>query len=256
MMREVLERARRIGDQLWAQMSLDASALADMLDGRFADSAATLAEFDDPDLPEAIRLQAEYSKGLLKLYQRPSPEDFTRTRSALDRLITDADLLTQREIAHAEIDLLEGDCVAATNRQITYAEAPAVPIHAYLAAMWTGDEAAMSRAAGEVAAGNPGRYVDAVATLLRASLLALGGDRDTAATGFRTAIETLSRVGMAMETAIARAVFARRVGLDHPEAAAAAASARTWLEQVGAHRVLEVFAEALPGDARVASTGS
>ncbi len=256
MMREVLERARRIGDQLWAQMSLDASALADMLDGRFADSAATLAEFDDPDLPEAIRLQAEYSKGLLKLYQRPTPEDFTRTRSALDRLITDADLLTQREIAHAEIDLLEGDCVAATHRQITYAEAPAVPIHAYLAAMWTGDEAVMSRAAGDMAAGNPGRYVDAVATLLRASLLALGGDRDTAATGFRTAIETLSRVGMAMETAIARAVFARRVGLDHPEAAAAAASARTWLEHVGAHRVLEVFAEALPGDARVASTGS
>jgi hypothetical protein len=193
---------------------------------------------------------------MLKLYQRPTAEDFVRTRGALDQLVTDADLLTQREIAHSEIDLLEGDCVAAAHRQITYVEAPAVPIHAYLAAMWIGDEATMSQAAGDMAAGNPGRYVDAVATLLRASLLALGGDRETAATGFRTAIETLSRVGLAMENAIAQAVFARRVGLDHPEAAAAAASARAWLEQVGAHRVLEVFAEALPGEARVASTGS
>ena len=254
--REVLERARRIGDQNWAQMSLDASALADMLDGRFADSAATLAEFDDPDLPEAIRLQAEYSKTLLKLYQRPNAADFVHTRRVLDTLITDADLMTQREIAHSEIDLLEGDFSAAANRRIVYVEAPAVPIHAYLAAMWVGDQGVMSQAAGDMAAGNPGRYVDAVATLLRASFLAIGGDRETAATGYRTAIEALSRVGMAMETAIARAVFAKRIGLDHPEAAAAASMARAFLEQVGAHQVLQVLADGLPAEARVAATGS
>jgi tetratricopeptide (TPR) repeat protein len=255
-LREVLERSRRIGDQQWAQISTDASALADIYEGRFADAAATLTEFDDPDLPEAIRLQAEYSKSLLKLYQRPTPEDFVHTRRVLDTLITDADLLTQREIAHSEIDLLEGNFSAAANRRIIYTEAPLVPTHAFLAAIWAGDEAVMSRGVSDMSTGNPGRYADAVATLLRAALLAIGGDRETAATGFRTAIETLSRVGLAMETAIARAVFAKRIGLDHPEAAAAASMARALFEQVGADQVLKVFAAALPGEVMVAATGS
>lgn len=256
MMREVLERARRIGDQQWAHMSLDATALSDMLDGRFADSAANLAEFDDPDLPEAIRLQAEYSTTLLKLYQRPKPEDFARAHALVDQLIADDDLRAQREIAHAEIDLLEGDCAAASHREFPYVEAPAVPIHAFLAAAWIGDQAVITQAIADMTAGNPGRYVDAVATLLRASLLALGGDRETAATGFRSAIDALSRVGTGIETALARVVFARRVGLDHPEAAAAAAAARAWLEQVGADQVIRVFAEVLPVEAGIAATGS
>ncbi len=92
-----------------------------------------------------------------------------------------------------------------------------------------------------------GRAVDADRASIRAGLAALDGDRDAAINGYRTALTGWRDLGLPWDEILTALVFVTLLGPDQPEAAAAAASAITLAEGLGARRVVTLLERAAGG---------
>ncbi len=100
-----------------------------------------------------------------------------------------------------------------------------------------------------IATGAHGRAIDSDKVAIRAGLAALDGSTQEAIAGFRAAIAGWRDLGLPWDEAMTSILFVRLVGPGSPEARAAADSARTILEGLGARRVLEIL------DASLAEAG-
>ena len=246
-MADILERARRVGDQAWTYRAAGAVASSLLADGRFEEAEAMFAEFEDEDLPDYVRDELEMGRVIGVLYQSPTDEDFAKARDLIERTLSDPDMRGSWESAHAGVDVLEGDIEAAAARGISELRlSEAIPSDQFFAIAWTRDVERLAAAIEALAGTSLGRYGTGYRHLLVASLDAIEGNIEGALEGFRTVIDIWSRTAPAMELATAQALFAYLVGTSHPEAAAASERAAAWIDAVGATRLRRVLAPGLP----------
>jgi class 3 adenylate cyclase len=255
---DMLERGRRFADSAGLLRMRNSVAERLIADGRFDDAMALLAEVDLDTLPDLWHNVYRLTLATEEMYRHPSPGVFDRARRILSHWedSTDPQMRSMVDAVHAMIDVLVGDIDAALARSMPSDLGTDAMAAVVAASMWSRDPLHLQRALTYVE-GLPmqGRFTGAVRGLLVATLEAVEGRTDAAVSGFTAAIDTLDAVGTGMDRVQARALFAATVGLDRPEAAAAARDALEWIRSVGAHQLERAWAAGLPREAGVAAAG-
>lgn len=115
------------------------------------------------------------------------------------------------------------------------------------AAAWLGDPDALAGVARQLREHRGrGRRIKGLRLFADAAQAALAGERDEAARLFGDAIALWEQTATGLELALLQATFAKMVGQEHPEAAAAAASAYQWFSDSGSALLLDVLREGFP----------
>jgi hypothetical protein len=115
------------------------------------------------------------------------------------------------------------------------------------AAAWLGDRDRVLETVSKLAADpGRGRRVKGLRLFAEAAERALDGDMASAIELFEAATDLWQESATRLELTLLQATFARLVGLDRPEARAAADSALEWITTSGFGNFLVLFAEVLP----------
>jgi class 3 adenylate cyclase/tetratricopeptide (TPR) repeat protein len=247
---ELLERVRRFGDTAWLFRAIGDHADGAIGYGRLDEAERLLDEFDPGELPPFWQTAYELTRTKIALL-RGTSDDFERAYLLQTKVAESIGGANRAwiEVATAGIDLLRCDYETAFERVIH------LPAQEDVWVVMTGAQAAgwarrpewIEAVAGRLADVPPlGRVVTGLRHLVAAIGAALHDRTEEAVTEFRAGLQIWSRVAAGSNLAGAQAIFAHLVGIDHPEAAAAAAQARAWIADCGASRFFEVWAGGLP----------
>jgi class 3 adenylate cyclase/tetratricopeptide (TPR) repeat protein len=247
---ELLERVRRFGDGAWLWRAAGDYADGAIYFGLLDESERLLDELEAEELPPFWQTVYELVRMKIALL-RGTSDDFDRAYLLQSKMAESVSttLTHYVDLGMAEIDLLRGDYEAAYDRASRVPDQEvfgAVLIGAQAAACarrpdWIG--AMVERLRGSSA---KGRAATGLRHLVAGIAAALGGAQEDAVRKFRDGLQIWRRVAAEMNLARAQAIFGALVGLDHPEAAAAAAEARRWITECGAHRLLDLWSAGLP----------
>lgn len=243
---QLLQLANRAGEFGWIVRAINDVASQYIAVGRYDDAETLLGVINRDELTEfwqhAFDLWAAYKNFRLN----PSPE----TQKSMGDELAYFSEETDHQIA-AWFNVMTGithyemgewreafDAVVGVDPTVD----PAGLWLAAAAAAWLGDSERVERVAAIEGSPIPGfgRYVAAIKT-------ALDGDKESAAVEFSGLLDYWRPRLLPDFYTDVQTVFARVVGLDHPEAAAAAAEAYQWCVDTGTNSLLQAWAEVFPG---------
>ena len=223
--------------------------------GEWSFQAAEFASLDELEIEAATRLPMEGASTVIALLR--GEIDLTELEARYAGIMDD---VQDNDLRSNEIDMrawgafAEGRFDEAASAWMEMADtsalnAPYVLPRAAGMALLARD-AAHARLALDrmVATGAHGRAIDMDKTAVRAGLAALDGSTQEAIAGFRAAIAGWRDLGLPWDEAMTSLIFVRLVGTGSPEARAAAESARTILDGLGARRVVAIL-DGFVGDA-------
>ncbi len=247
---ELYALTRRVGRSAWMERAT--SDLADwyLWCGRFDESLDLIAD-EAADLNPFDQGARRLSRLLVDALRDGDGTAPAAIRATLDEYFGDSlDVLIADEVRHykARSHWLEGDWGEAYEVAIGAQTVPVNPV-ALDAAARLGDPEKVARVQEALDAKMPrGRLRDALTLVGSGVSAALGGDRDRAADTFRSGLDLLEQIALPVQLVQTQALVAHLVGLDHPDAFAAATRAKGWLREVGALGLERVLADALPPD--------
>jgi len=253
--KEGVEVARRIGRRDQELLFIGNAGEDAIRTGEWDWQAQQLAAFEDMDIEPDIRRPMEagtFTIGLLRgtlsaddaARYDPASQDLAGASSAFD--LRGWAALADGRYADAYTQWLEVARVSALN-------APYVLPRAVHMALLAGDVEAAREALDRVEKLSiHGRAIETDKVAFKAAFAAIEGRTQEAVNGYRAAIAGWRDLGLLWDEALTELEFATLVGIDEPEASAAAADAVAILERLGAVRVLKLFDRVQPTGVRVA----
>ncbi len=255
--REGIELARRIG-QRDAELLFIGNAGEDVIrTGDWDWQAQQLAAYDDLDIEPEIRQSMAAGTFAVRLLRGtlnaddaarydPASEDLAVASSAFD--LRGWAALADGRYADAHAQWMEVARVSALN-------APYVLPRAVHMALLAGDVEAARDGLGRLELTSAhGRAIDIDKTALRAGFAAIEGRTQEAIAGYRAAVAGWQDLGLLWDEALTELAFATLVGVDEPEAKAAAADCRAILERLGATPILALLDRVDPAGGRPPET--
>ena len=242
---EGLELARRIGHRGAMVGFAGGIIVSAYFQGDWDLVEQMLAELDDDDLPVTTDLELSW----VRMDRAASEGDQAGLEAAVGRAEADLAQITnvQQHVGHvlslAWVDYAAGRFADGLARLALTGEAGVDEAERASAAgrlaLRLGDlDRARSAAATIEATGSSNPMIQAKRRALDAGIAALEGRIEEAVSGYGAACERLADMGDGLETAVTRLEFAALVGVDRPEAQAAAAAARKTYERLGARAFL------------------
>ncbi len=262
--REAIALARRTGQRAQELLLIGNAGEDAFRTGEWDFQAAEFASLDELEIEPAIRLPMEAASLVVGLLRgsvqaeelEPRFREFATNSEDVDLASSDRDMRGWLAFANGQF----GDAAAAwlENAALSALNAPYVLPRAARMALLDGDAASARLALERLAAtGAHGRALDVDRAGIEAGLAALEGRRAEAIAGYRTAIAGWRDLGLPWDEALTSIEFVRLIGVDDPDARAAAGSARAILEDLGAVRVLDLLDQLVGGAHRTgrAATG-
>jgi tetratricopeptide (TPR) repeat protein len=253
--KEGVELARRIGRRDQELLFIGNAGEDAIRTGEWDWQVQQLAAYDDMDIDPDIRRPMEAGAFAVRLLRGTwhaddaasydsASQDPAVASSAFD--LRGWAALADGRYTDAYTQWLEVARVSALN-------APFVLPRAVHMALLAGDvEAARDALDRLEALSSHGRAIETDKIAFRAAFAALEGRTQEAVSGYRAAIDGWRDLGLLWDEALTELEFATLVGMEEPEARAAAADGRAILERLGAARILEHFDRLQPAGARVA----
>ena len=245
---EGLELAKRIGHRGAMVGFAGGIIVSSHFQGDWGVVDRMLTELDDDDLPVTTDLELSW----VRMDRAASEGDQAGLEAAVVRAEADLAQITnvQQHVGHvlslAWVDYAAGRFADGLARLARLAltgdggvdEAERASAAGRLALRLGDVDRARSAAATIEATGSSNPMIQAKRHALDAGIAALEGRIEEAVSGYGAACERLADMGDGLETAVTRLEFAALVGIDRPEAQAAAAAARKTYERLGARAYL------------------
>ncbi len=260
---QVLAVVKRLGHPAWTYRAGTDVASSHIDCGEYDRAAAMLDDLDTGDVPDPWGILIDGLRGRIDMARTGAEAGVDRWRGFLDHWgklpDTQARYFSQALLAQAHI--------AAGNPEAGYEDAMAVeelfaevyPLHlqvAVEAAAALRDSMRASRVAEDLGSvTGPGAFLEGLRLYAAAGVLALGGNTEEGAVAFTDALRRWESVARPVDVNTMRVNFARLVGLEHPQAAAAARAAQRWVDETGSYGLARLWADGLPPHETVPAVG-
>jgi class 3 adenylate cyclase/tetratricopeptide (TPR) repeat protein len=250
--REAIAIARRIGRRDMELLLIGNAGEDTFRTGEWSFQAAEFASLDELEIEPSTRLPMEGASTVIALLRGEIDMADVEARYAgsmddvqdNDFASNAIDMRAWGAFAHGQFGVAAAGWIEMAD--MSALNAPYVLPRAAAMALFARD-AALARVALDrmVATGAHGRAIDLDKAAVRAGLAALDGSTGEAIAGFRATIAGWRDLGVPWDEALSSILFVRLVGTGSPDARAAADSARTILEGLGARRVLDILDDSI-----------
>ena len=258
--KQTLDHAKRIGDQYFVYRFTGSLASSLIRDGLYEEALALWDELGEEDLPELTQAFKDLQRASIEWARDGTPiQEAAEEPIRVWEETQEPQMVALMSAIRAENAWRDGEAEKAYELAMSINDPdPPVPWHLMrggFVALWLHD-AARARAVLERLRDVPhrGRVISSWRETIEAGIAALDGRTEESVERFRAVLRTVDQIGMIDDRNSVRAIFARTVGLDHPEAAQAAANLQQWIEETGSAGVAQMYSDILP--TQVAATAS